>query len=368
MRRLRVREIARGEILAAFEWYRGRSRAAAEQFSLRDHGRATMIGAASGIKLPYACSLGPAAVARDGRKDPRGLRAILDRLVSDDGARTDRLVRSLLSRSSTWTRGRQHRLPAKHRTSTGCSRLPFPSPVQDGRIIVSCGSSLNAVAERFGWKAEEVRTKAFRHLDRLPCHGVCMEHEAEIKTAGTRACGPLAETGPARLSAPSAAPGGNGPDHVGVRATLLELAGAGGEGREQDGNLRRPWFPWPLRRSHPRGDDMIAACCVAPTSVGLAPWRHGTSRSRAFIRGTAYQAASLRRPSRRRRNRVKTKEKVQELLDRLPDDCSLDDVLYHLYVVQQIERGLADVKTGRTIAHEQVAEDLRRKWVLGAAE
>lgn len=64
---------------------------------------------------------------------------------------------------------------------------------------------------------------------------------------------------------------------------------------------------------------------------------------------------------------MKTQEKVQELLDRLPDDCSLDDVLNHLSVVQQIERGLADVDAGRTIAHEQVAEDRRSKWVLGAA-
>lgn len=63
-----------------------------------------------------------------------------------------------------------------------------------------------------------------------------------------------------------------------------------------------------------------------------------------------------------------TKERVQELLDRLPDDCSLDDVLYHLYVIQAIDRGLADVEGGRTIPHEQVAEELRRKWVLGAAE
>lgn len=63
-----------------------------------------------------------------------------------------------------------------------------------------------------------------------------------------------------------------------------------------------------------------------------------------------------------------TKERVQELLDRLPDDCSLDDVLYHLYVVQKIERGLADADAGRTVPHEEVAETLRRKWVLGAAE
>ena len=66
--------------------------------------------------------------------------------------------------------------------------------------------------------------------------------------------------------------------------------------------------------------------------------------------------------------RVKAKAKVQELLARLPDDCSLEDVLYHLYVIQAIERGLADAEAGRTIPHEEVADQLRRKWVLGAAQ
>jgi len=66
--------------------------------------------------------------------------------------------------------------------------------------------------------------------------------------------------------------------------------------------------------------------------------------------------------------RVKTKAKVQELLARLPDDCSLEDVLYHLYVIQAIERGLADAEAGRTIPHAEVADQMRRKWVLGAAQ
>ena len=61
-----------------------------------------------------------------------------------------------------------------------------------------------------------------------------------------------------------------------------------------------------------------------------------------------------------------TKEKVLKLLDGLPDDCSLEEVLYHLYVIQTIDRGLADADAGRTIPHEEVAEELRRKWVLGA--
>jgi predicted transcriptional regulator len=65
---------------------------------------------------------------------------------------------------------------------------------------------------------------------------------------------------------------------------------------------------------------------------------------------------------------VTAKDAVRALLDRLPDNCSLDDVQYHLYVVQAVGRGLADGEAGRIIPHEQVAEDLRRKWQLGSAK
>jgi len=59
---------------------------------------------------------------------------------------------------------------------------------------------------------------------------------------------------------------------------------------------------------------------------------------------------------------VEAKETVRVLLDRLPDDCSLEEVLYHLYVVQEVAKGRADVEAGRTIPHEEVAAALRRKW------
>ena len=62
-----------------------------------------------------------------------------------------------------------------------------------------------------------------------------------------------------------------------------------------------------------------------------------------------------------------TKERVRKALEQLPDDCSLDDVLYHLYVLQAVDRGLADADAGRIISHEQVADELRKKWALGAA-
>lgn len=56
------------------------------------------------------------------------------------------------------------------------------------------------------------------------------------------------------------------------------------------------------------------------------------------------------------------KAKVRALLDRLPDDCEMHDVLYHLYVMDAVERGRADVEAGRTLSHEQVAAELRQRW------
>lgn len=61
------------------------------------------------------------------------------------------------------------------------------------------------------------------------------------------------------------------------------------------------------------------------------------------------------------------KDTVRALLERLPDDCSLEDVQYHLYVVQALARGEADELAGRTVPHDQVEAELRRKWLLGHA-
>jgi len=64
---------------------------------------------------------------------------------------------------------------------------------------------------------------------------------------------------------------------------------------------------------------------------------------------------------------VEAKQAVRALLDRLPDDCSVEDVLYHLYVLQVVERGQADVAAGRVISHEEVESAMRRKWLRGSA-
>jgi predicted transcriptional regulator len=56
------------------------------------------------------------------------------------------------------------------------------------------------------------------------------------------------------------------------------------------------------------------------------------------------------------------KQEVSELLKRLPEDCSLEDIQYHLYVLQKIERGLKDAKEGRIYTQEEV-EKLMAKWL-----
>ena len=56
------------------------------------------------------------------------------------------------------------------------------------------------------------------------------------------------------------------------------------------------------------------------------------------------------------------KQEVSNLLSRLPEDCSLEDVQYHLYVLQKIERGLKDAEKGRVYSQEEVEQKMS-KWL-----
>ncbi len=56
------------------------------------------------------------------------------------------------------------------------------------------------------------------------------------------------------------------------------------------------------------------------------------------------------------------KQEVNRILKRLPDDCSLEDIQYHLYVLQKIQRGLKDAEEGRIYTQEQVKK-MMSKWL-----
>ena len=56
------------------------------------------------------------------------------------------------------------------------------------------------------------------------------------------------------------------------------------------------------------------------------------------------------------------KDDLRQLLDQLPDDVSYEDVHYHLYVRQKIQRGLQDVREGKVLSQEELDERTRR-WL-----
>jgi predicted transcriptional regulator len=56
------------------------------------------------------------------------------------------------------------------------------------------------------------------------------------------------------------------------------------------------------------------------------------------------------------------KEQVQQILHMLPEDASLEDIQYHIYVRQKIQQGVDDAEAGRTVSHADVQQRLA-KWL-----
>ena len=56
------------------------------------------------------------------------------------------------------------------------------------------------------------------------------------------------------------------------------------------------------------------------------------------------------------------KNEVQQLLNTLPDDCSLEDIQYHLYVIEKVRHGLEIADTQGTLSQEEVEQRLG-KWL-----
>ena len=56
------------------------------------------------------------------------------------------------------------------------------------------------------------------------------------------------------------------------------------------------------------------------------------------------------------------KEEVRELLENLPEDASLEDIQYHIYVRQKIQKGLEAADEGKLISQEE-AERRMARWL-----
>jgi predicted transcriptional regulator len=67
---------------------------------------------------------------------------------------------------------------------------------------------------------------------------------------------------------------------------------------------------------------------------------------------------SVPQKSERKRGAMTAKQVTMQVLEQLPDDCSLQEVRYRLYVCDKITRGLEEAERGETLTHEEFKRSL----------
>lgn len=61
-------------------------------------------------------------------------------------------------------------------------------------------------------------------------------------------------------------------------------------------------------------------------------------------------------------NSVNSKKIAIDLIENLPNDVTLDDIQYHLFVIQKLQKAEHQISSGETIPHDEVMEKLKKKW------
>ncbi len=57
------------------------------------------------------------------------------------------------------------------------------------------------------------------------------------------------------------------------------------------------------------------------------------------------------------------KIEAHSLLEKLPDDCTFEDIHYHLYVLEKIRKGLEAADQQGSLSQEEAAARLKR-WAI----
>ena len=57
------------------------------------------------------------------------------------------------------------------------------------------------------------------------------------------------------------------------------------------------------------------------------------------------------------------REEVESLLDRLPNDATIEDLQYHLYVIDKVRSGLESIESDGVLSQEEV-EARMSKWLV----
>lgn len=56
------------------------------------------------------------------------------------------------------------------------------------------------------------------------------------------------------------------------------------------------------------------------------------------------------------------KETAKNIIDNLPDEASMDDIINALYIWIKVERGEREIREGKGISHEEAKQRLQ-KWL-----
>lgn len=60
-----------------------------------------------------------------------------------------------------------------------------------------------------------------------------------------------------------------------------------------------------------------------------------------------------------------TKDVVLKMIGQMPEDSSLEEMIYELYFRQRVDRGLRELAVGKTVSHSEVERSLA-KWLRSA--
>jgi predicted transcriptional regulator len=93
----------------------------------------------------------------------------------------------------------------------------------------------------------------------------------------------------------------------------------------------------------------------------MSAWRLRSSGNPDLVATSPIQSI-IPYPFKREEKMRTAKEEVRRMLDQIPDDATFEDIQYHIYVREKIERGLKDIQEGHLLSQEE-AEQRMSKWL-----
>ncbi len=58
---------------------------------------------------------------------------------------------------------------------------------------------------------------------------------------------------------------------------------------------------------------------------------------------------------------MSTKEMAKNVIDKLPDEANMDDIIHALQLRSKFERGIKEIEDGKGVSHQE-AKEIMRSW------